>query len=249
MKKGWITAGLVSIGAICAYGQSLHGTTAFSEIGTVTGNPFTAERDTIQVVTDGKGKKTERTTIVDYVARDSSGRVRIDRPMQPLSPTASSAEIAASPRAIIIFDRANGSQIEINTLNKTARVTEDSRPAPANQAHPPFSAPFFPTSGSKMPTNIQFDDLGYKRIEGVAVHGGRTTQLEPGDPPIPVRVDDWWSSDDLSAVVLEEHLTSKTQVSTRIVLTHIKRVEPDPSLFVIPEGYSVPKTAPGAGHP
>jgi hypothetical protein len=249
MKKKCIVIGLISIGAICLYGQSLRGTTAFSEIATVAGNPFTAERDTIQVGTDDRGKKTERTTIVEYVARDGSGRVRIDRPLQPLSPTATGDEIAASPHVIIIFDRAGGSQTQINTLNKTVAITEDPRPAPANQAHSAFSAPFLPKPGFKMPPNIEFEDLGQKTIEGVAVHGGRTTQLEPGDPPFPLRVDERWSSDDLAAVVLEEHLIWKTQVSTRIVLTHIRRVEPDPSLFVIPEGYSVTKATPIPRHP
>jgi len=176
-------------------------------------------------------------TFMEYVARDSSGRVRIERLLQPLSPNATETEIAAIRRQIIICDAAAGTSIQMDTLFQTAKIIEDSDPTPANPVRHSWSAPFFPTPTTKLPPDTQFEDLGWKTMEGVEAHGGRFTT--------PVRVDERWSSDDLAAHVLEVHSDPGKGSETRIALTRVRRTEPEPSLFAIPAGYSVSKVAAG----
>lgn len=222
--------------ATSAHAQCSHRTIGINEIGIVSNNPFLAERVTTSVTLAADGTK-HVTTYMEYVARDSSGRVRIERLSQPLSPTATEAEIAAIRRQIIICDAAAGVYTVIDTLFQTAKITEDPDPAPENMARHSWSAPFFPTPTRKLPPNIQFEDLGWKMIEGVEAHGGRLTT--------PVRVDERWSSDDLAADILQVHSDPGKGSETRIALTRVRRTEPDPLLFMIPNGYSVSKVAAG----
>jgi hypothetical protein len=222
--------------ATSVHAQCSHRTIGFSEIGVVSNNPFLAERVTTSVTLAADGTK-RVTTLMEYVARDSSGRVRVESLLQPLSPNATETEIAAIRRQIIICDAAAGTHTQIDTLFKTVKIIEDSDPAPANPARHSWSAPFFPTPASKLPSNIQFEDLGWKTIEGVEAHGGRFTT--------PVRVDERWSSDDLAADVLQVHSDPRKGSETRIALTRVRRTEPEPSLFAIPAGYSVSKVAAG----
>jgi hypothetical protein len=222
--------------ATTAHAQCRRGTSGFDEIGVVSNNPFLAERVTTSTTLAADGTK-HVTTYLEFVARDSSGRVRIERVLQPLSPDPTEAEVAAVQRQIIICDAAAGTHTQIDTRNRTVKIIENSDPAPANLARHSWSAPFFPTPITKLPPNIQFEDLGWKTLEGVEAHGGRFTT--------PVRVDERWSSDDLAADILQVHSDPGKASETRIALTRVRRTEPESSLFAIPAGYSVSKVSTG----
>lgn len=235
LKGCWVVVFFACL-ATSAHAQCSHRTIGTSGIGIVSNNPFLAERVTTSVTL--AADRTKRVnTFMEYVARDSSGRVRIERLLQPLSPNATETEIAAIRRQIIICDAAAGTSIQLDSLFQTAKITEDSDPAPTNPARHPYGSAYFPPPNAKMPPNSQFEDLGWKTIEGVEAHGGRLTT--------PVRVDERWSSEDLAADLLEVHSDPGKGSETRIALTRVRRTEPDPSLFLIPKGYSVSKVAAG----
>jgi hypothetical protein len=61
-----------------------------------------------------------------------------------------------------------------------------------------------------------------------------------------------WCSEELAAVVLDVMHVANSVKETRIELTNIKKMEPDPALFKIAEGYAVasfeqPDMTPKAG--
>jgi hypothetical protein len=87
-----------------AHAQGAGGSVAFSNIGTEEGKPFLAERVTTSMAIAADGSAPTVWTSKEYVARDSSGRVRIERLMQPVNPAATEAEIAAIRRVITISD-------------------------------------------------------------------------------------------------------------------------------------------------
>jgi hypothetical protein len=179
--KGCSVVLLFACLATTVHAQCSHRTTGINGIGIVSNNPLLAERVTTSVTLAADGTKQEATHL-EYVARDSSGRVRIERLLQSLSPTATEAEIAAVRRLIIICDAAAGTQTQLDTLFQTAKIIEDSDPGPANPARFPYGSAYFPPPNAKMPPNSQFEDLGWKMMEGVEAHGGRFTT--------PVRIDE-----------------------------------------------------------
>jgi hypothetical protein len=212
------------------------------------GNPFVADRLTTSVETLADG--TKRTHVNrEFLARDSSGRIRIERIMSVLPVDATEEEIRAAERSVIICDSNAGTSIHIMSTVHTAEITEDPTPAPFPDVHHVWGSWYFPNAKTKpLPANLQFEDLGYQRIEGVLAHVGRWTTL--GDPQgsggtIPIKVDERWSSEDLAAEVLEVHSDPTKGSETRIALNNLRRVEPDPSLFDIPEGYTIKKVPPG----
>jgi hypothetical protein len=244
MTKTWIAIGLALCAAAFGQAQVQRGASAIDEIGLESGKPFTAEKVMSRVVTDADG--TERVTnivSIEYVTRDSSGRLRVERQARPATPGQSEEEIARLPRLIAIFDPARGSITRMDAQKKHATI--DAIRESGNPGHHPFSAAYFPAPGAKVFPNYPFTDLWYKTIEGVEVHGGRTTQLEPGDPPVPVTVVERWYSDDLAAVVVEVNTTVKNGMATRVALVHIKRGEPDLSLFEIPKDCNVDRDSTG----
>ena len=241
--RGFAAFVLITLTTTYGSAQCGRGTTGINGIGTESGRPFQADRVTTSVQTLADGSR-RTVSFTDYVARDSTGRIRIER---LLSLVASEADFKAAARQIIICDPNAGSSIVLDTRNQTATVVEDPTPAQPHRARRSYSSPFFPSAATRLPTNVLFEDLGYKTIEGVVAHGGRHTQLTApqvaGSGGSPIRTDERWSSDDLAADVLEVHTDLKTGNETRIALTRLRRSEPEASLFEIPAGYSITKTA------
>jgi len=109
----------------------------------------------------------------------------------------------------------------------------------------------FLTSGPR-PANVILEDLGFKEIEGLLTHGYRETILgteDGGDVNGAVlNITEWWVSDDLAEVVLQIITNPKAKTKSESGLINIRRGEPDPALFEIPEGYKIDAT-PDDKHP
>lgn len=87
--------------------------------------------------------------------------------------------------------------------------------------------------------------LEHATIDGLAVEGHKTSETIPAgqignEQPITITSEEWRSSD-LKVLVLTKHNDPRTGEST-YRLANIVRVEPDPSLFMVPPDYTVKDT-------
>jgi len=92
------------------------------------------------------------------------------------------------------------------------------------------------------------EDLGGKTIAGVYAEGTRITMTTPegaegNDRPI-TTVNETWRSRELDITVLSVNDDPRTGTRTSEV-TDLDRAEPDPSVFQVPEGYTVKDQNPG----
>jgi hypothetical protein len=88
----------------------------------------------------------------------------------------------------------------------------------------------------------QREQLGGKTIAGVYAEGTRTTMTIPegaegNDRPI-TTVNETWRSRDLNITLLSVNEDPRTGTHTTEV-TDLDRAEPDPSVFQVPEGYTI----------
>jgi len=227
-------------------------------IGGQTANPFTAKRTTkaTTILPDGTRKLTER---VEFLARDSDGRVRIERPgiIQPAGDeekvilhTPDRGKIETTREAIgssvLIFDCPGSETILLKPGMQVAHVTKLSPPAKPNHPLPPFSIRVTNLLSGKPRPDISVEDLGYREIEGISARGVRLINLgieSDGEwNGKPVRITETWASDDLAATILEIHSDPRKQMEDIVTLTNIKREEPAHSLFEIPPGYKIDPT-------
>ena len=96
--------------------------------------------------------------------------------------------------------------------------------------------------------NRQREDLGGKTIAGVYAEGTRITMTTPegvegNDRPI-TTVSETWRSRELDITLLSVNDDPRTGTRTSEV-TELDRAEPDPSVFQVPEGYTVKDQNPG----
>ena len=126
---------------------------------------------------------------------------------------------------------------------------------PANQEVTAFTLPppmpRNPTGSQTVvrPPEPEREDLGISVIEGVSVHGYRSSRtipegVEGNDRPITI-TDDYWHSDELDMNISVKHSDPRhgTQV---VVLTQLSREEPDPKMFEVPPNYRVHDNGMGA---
>jgi hypothetical protein len=224
-------------------------------IGGQTANPFTAKRTTkaTTILADGTRQLTER---VEFLARDSDGRVRIERPGL-IQPAGDEEKVILHQRdggqiettreamgnSILIFDCPASEMIQILPGMQIAHVTKQSpRPTP-NRPAPPYSIRVTNLLSGKPRPDISVEDLGYREIEGISARGVRLTNLGTESDGEwngkPVRITETWASDGLAATILEIHSDPRKQMEDIVTLTNIKREEPNHSLFQIPPGYKV----------
>ena len=92
------------------------------------------------------------------------------------------------------------------------------------------------------PANTATEDLGSQTMQGIPVTGTRTTRTIPkgqigNDAPISI-VTEVWTSPELRTVVYSKRTDPRMGEQT-FQLTNITRSEPDPSLFIVPAGFTV----------
>ena len=107
-------------------------------------------------------------------------------------------------------------------------------PVAAFSADTPIKLPF--------PGDPHSVSLGDKTIEGVHVTGTRTTVTIPtaaigNRAPIEIITEQWYSAE-LNVVMLSEHRDPRVG-QTRYRLHDIVRSDPNPKLFVVPDGYRI----------
>jgi hypothetical protein len=250
--------------AVGANAQSQRPCSAVDNVGSVAGKPFTAERVTRSVThaADGTEKVTE---LRDLIARDGAGRVRVDRHGSTNAPRADE-KVTLNTRdggtieathsemhlLVMIFDGQDGKTIQLQPAMRIARVRSEECKV-NNGPSRPYSAMFKTLAGHALPSNVTFEELGSKEIEGVSADGFRTTTREAtneadlkGKPGI----SEYWVSDDLAVTMLEIRSDLDGNNTSRSSLIHIKRDEPDSSLFQVPAGYTInpePKDMPFVG--
>jgi hypothetical protein len=220
-------------------------------------NPLTAKRVHVNRTANGKESSSE---FLEFVARDSEGRLRIEKRGTVKGPAGSTEEVMLNTRegetfnvsremlgtVVLVFDWPGEKLISIQPGMRIARVTELraqlSRPSPDR----PFSYYYAAMLRRETIPNLSAEDLGYKEIEGFQARGIRITNLGTEKDGAwggkPIRSDEMWLSDDLAAMVLRIHKDLKNGTEDREVLTNIKREEPEAALFEIPPGYTVNPT-------
>jgi hypothetical protein len=104
----------------------------------------------------------------------------------------------------------------------------------------------FLTSGTR-PDNGTIEDLGFKEMEGVVVHGYRETITGTQNDGVWYGKIRWvmesWVSEDLVQVIQETIADFKNKTTMTTMLTGIKRDEPPETLFEIPSGFTAQRPA------
>jgi hypothetical protein len=153
----------------------------------------------------------------------------------------------AVPNSLTLFDVFDPvSHTNMNWNSDGGVVTVFHQPDPATiqqqptpqQRQPPVRINFTPAPCP----NLQIEDLGMRTILGLTAKGTRTTQTIPAgnqgnDQAFNVTTENW-RSPDLNLDLLTITDDPRFGTTTREV-TEFQRGEPDPSLFQIPEGYTV----------
>jgi hypothetical protein len=221
----------------------------------VTGGPFSAESVTefLQTASDGSHVKHTTTAVV---ARDSNGRTRYSQNLSPLLPGA--------PRIFTtIRDPIAGIRYWIDPNQKVAQREFIRAPASGNEPRSSAGqesgtpqeaaikvarqslASLLSTSGGAAPGRSAHPDttsLGDQTIEGVAATGARVSAVVPSgqignEKPLTFAAEAWYSQE-LRIIVMSK-VSDPVLGDTTFQLTHLRRVEPDSSLFEVPSGYRI----------
>jgi hypothetical protein len=212
-------------------------TDAIDGIGLIAGKPFSATR--ITSITNAPSSTIRPKTAIEYVARDSAGRIRSEYPRSNpkvvrLSGTAESTIHVMSCPDGMDFTLLPGGVARVLDFQKQV-ITAITIPASSLISH---MAP-----RGAVQSDSDFEDLGTNDIGGIKARGFRATYFgQPGDGAWagkPIETIEYWISDDLATTLIETR-TNLTRDSVRkVILTGIKREEPTPSLFAVPDGYKV----------
>jgi hypothetical protein len=174
------------------------------------------------------------------IGRDNRGRIHNEsRTRVP----ASSTEEPQIER-IHLYDPQTRISTMIIPETKTFWTTTVNRPP----ATVPPAFRFASADGESVPQSefTKQEDLGTQEIDSVQAHGVRYSQTIPAESPTDekdvVVTDEYWYSSDLRINLRIVHSDPRTGAVSATV-TNIKRAEPDPAFFEVPEGYSTPRSA------
>jgi hypothetical protein len=217
------------------------GSTDFGQI--VTGAPYsaTATTESIQVLADGN-RIVKKTTA--FLARDGKGRTRRDETMDKVGPWA-----VQGPKVSYIQDPVAGADYVFNGNDTFAQVVKRGEllglvfPTVKSTAISNLASLYSPSLvllDGEGDGDVKTETLDTQTIEGVPAKGRRVTHTIPAgqignERPIEVTSEVWYSPD-LQMIVLSKHKDPRIG-ETVYKLTGIKRGEPDPSLFRLPDGY------------
>ena len=205
--------------------------------------PFTADAITTIARTLADGTHITRQTMIVKMYRDSAGRTRSNRMPSPML-----AGQPAPPVTVLITDPLSGYSYILDTTQKIARrspmpkggsaisgaIGQSMTPPPAQNAPPP-------TRGKSQPL-FKTEDLGTQFMEGLSVHGRRTTMTYPvgsiGNDREIANVAEIWSNTELGLMILQDRSDPRTG-ETITKLENISRAQPDPTLFQPPADYKI----------
>jgi hypothetical protein len=231
---------LIGLGAVSsAFAQNTSGIF----LTPIAGAPFSGVIEVERTIVPTNGGPPMKLRTVREVARDAQGRVyNVFRQLVPV--------VTATEPPIIrihMYDPQTRSFTYLYPQSKTYMTGTVNHPAatePADSAASP--------AGNSIPLS-QFtkqEDLGTQTIDGVAAHGVRERQTIPATNSNSghelLLTDEYWYSDDLHMNVRIDHRDPRTG-SVTMTLTNVKRADPDPSLFQVPDGYKSMERGIGAG--
>jgi len=201
----------------------------------ITGAPFsaTAVVELRQTLPDGSITTTHT---INLIGRDSQGRTHGEnRPW-----TAESFHGMPPLGEVHLFDPQTRQQTVYEPATRIAR--RQLRPEPRQPTNP---------SNSSNPL-VKVEDLGSSTIENIDVKGTRRTVTIPaqanGTGADLTVVDEYWYSEDLHVNLLLRHNDPRTGERT-VALSDIKREDPDPAFFEVPQGYKIVDMTPPPGAP
>jgi len=210
-------------------GSSLYG---LNYILPVPGNPLQGERVTTQTgfnATSDSDAQSQK----ELIARDSQGRVRVERIV------AAGKEVES--HTVLICDPGTQTFTRMDTLNKAATVIREAKGLSLTSSEAPeFCTSLFRGNSA----NVTVEKLGHRTIQGVDSEGLRFTI--PG-PSLTVR--EQWCSKELGVMVSQFSSYAKTGAKEQAVLLKLERREPEAALFKIPADYTVSESVPAETNP
>ena len=220
----------------------------------VRGAPFTAEATTTVHLTLRDGTRVDRTSNARYF-RERGGRVRVEQPTTSMDwPNLADGKHV---RIRIDTDRHDGGVYVLDPVARSVRegVTglESLAVGGGNTFALPLGGPQFlvfarPGSGlaysdTRATVAMREQWLGSRQIAGVDTIGRRVTVTITPPPGhdgsnrhIEV-VDERWESPELKIVIYARMVDPRAGI-VEYLLSNIRRAEPDPGLFVVPEDYT-----------
>lgn len=249
----------VQMSDVAEFGQIAITTALAGPMANVTGAPYSAQATTERVQVLADGNRILQTTS-GTVARDSQGRVRREESLPGLKTNNGEA-----PHIVMIDDPVAQVHWTVDAQTKTAiKMPFKKGPPPsgkdaiyavANQdiastkmavmVNSGDVARGAPTLSSVTPSkdvNATKTDLGSQNIEGVPAKGTRITRTIPAgqignEQPLVITTETWYSPD-LKVLVMSKSSDPRMD-DTTYTLTDIQRSEPDPTLFQVPEDYTI----------
>jgi len=233
--------------------QCTRSSIGFMNIGIVPNNPFHAE---LVTKTEGalphlpSGSLSQKPQLV---ARDSQGRVRIERVtgMYKMDSGPDQGQ-ALEQHLISICDPVAQTVTQIDTINRSAKVTHFGPPQRLpGSLIPAQSSLCAVKSRLGSLANGKSEDLGNQTILGLEAHGTRliltpSAAVSEGHS-VTTTIQDQWCSDDLAAVLLTSQSFLQNNQTTRksqTSLASLERTEPDAALFQIPPDYTISELVP-----
>ncbi len=200
--------------------------------------PFSADAVTTLARTLADGTHITRQTMLVKMYRDSSGRTRSDRFPRPLL-----ASDPAPPAVILITDPVAGYSYLLDTVSKIAHRSPMPKRTAAvpSIAFPPVQELPPPPAGNSRP-QVKTEDLGTQFMEGLSVHGRKTTVIYPagalGNDRDIAAVTEIWSNSELGLMILQDRSDPRSG-ETITKLENVSRTLPDPALFAPPSNYKI----------
>ncbi len=201
----------------------------------VTGAPYSADITNSLVQTLADGNTIQRTT-TGKVARDPQGRTYVQENIKE-------GPLTSGPTTLIfITDPVSGYAYTLHPENNTATK----RPFKAPSGQRPPGPPEMNRRLNRDNANVVESDLGTQSVAGVNAQGKSITRTVPAGAignamPLVSRTENWYSPD-LQVVVKSVRTDPRIGEST-YALSNIQRGDPDPTLFQIPQGYTVHESA------
>lgn len=176
--------------------------------------------------TDGT---TQTTVMVEHRMRDSEGRVRTER-------TELRNGVTIGP-SISLMDPVGHFTADLSPRRKTASVIHYCAPkvlSPEEQAAADKEEAERVKMADALPSTPDRERLPPQMIAGVVAHGERLHLVMNGVPVI----EETWYSPELK-IQLKRHSDDPRTGQIDTIVSDLKRVEPDPSLFQIPDDYKI----------
>lgn len=231
--------GLVLIVDVAAAQCPMRGTVVVDEVSNAKGKPYEA-KEVRTIVTYGKDGQKDVKVTKSNLFRDSGGRIRIERFYD------GAADPSKGVPTDITIDDNCGTSVILLPNRQTAKVT---KMVPAQQIseepscqevdlkNPPYTGP-----------EGKVEDLGHKLVDGVEIRGERISYYSSAQAKQSrahaVRIYETWCSISLETRMGGYILNDQPKREITTVISDVRQVEPDATLFEIPKEYKIIRAEP-----